>query len=566
MLFRFPGLGFPVISCTMRRLAATLYVITLTFSTCFDVAIAEDISLHETIDQLIARSASDFDERVSPITTDEEFLRRIYLDLTGRIPSTEQARSFLRDDASEKRAELIDRLLETPQHARHMQHLFDVMLMNRRNKLAEWHDYLFRSFWENKSWDQLTRELLSSDGTTPENRPAAHFLLARELNPTETTRDIGRLFLGRDLECAQCHDHPHIKDYLQRHFYGISAFLNRSYLFVDPDGKKMIGEKADGIVNFVSAFTGEENEISPRILDAPEILDPSLEEEPYEAKPDKQTRGIPKYSRRLLLASAMLDTQSSEFRRNIANRLWAWLIGRGLVEPVDMFHEANPPSHPELLELLGDDLFGHGYNMLNTIRQITLSQTYQRSSQQTSDVELSPAQCYTARLKPLTPEQLAWSTMQGTGVLDATRAKTIERLQQEDAELADAPDYPERLERAINEQLQEHVQVFVETFASNSNSVKLNSTASHALFLMNSPLLAEWLQPSAHNLVDRLQQLEDTQSIAEEMYICLLTRAPAESEVASVGAFLEAYGDDKTAGIQELARAIICSAEFRFNH
>jgi hypothetical protein len=119
-----------------------------------------------------------------------------------------------------------------------MQYVFDTMLMERRPdkhiKAKEWQNYLRQSFAENKPWDQLATEILTADGCDKQTRPAAKFLLDRELKIDDVTRDVARIFLGRDLQCAQCHDHPLIEDYLQRHYHGLSAFLHRSYVFTDP--------------------------------------------------------------------------------------------------------------------------------------------------------------------------------------------------------------------------------------------------------------------------------------------------------------------------------------------
>jgi len=540
---------------------------------CCAAASAEDATrLHQQIDRLIAGSDPDFADRVSPPSSDVAFLRRVHLDLTGRIPSAVQAHCFLADRTADKRTRLIDRLLTSPEHVRHLQYVFDVVLMQRRPekhvKLAEWRAYLFRAFRDNKSWDQLTQELVSSDGASAANRAAARFLLDRELKIGETTRDIGRIFLGRDLQCAQCHDHPEIDDYLQRHYYGISAFLQRSYLFTDPKAKQAtIGEKADGAVKFTSVFTSEEGQTQPRILDLPEIADPPVAEEPYVSKPDKTTRGVPKYSRRLQLAAALTSSEHRAYRQNIANRLWALVIGRGLVEPLDMFHEANPPLHPDLLALLANDLVQHDYDMRRTLREIMLSQTYQRSSELMVDAEPADDRYYAALLKPLTPEQLAWSTMQATGVVQLTRAEISNRLEKEQPDLDTAsPDYAFQLEQAVHDELQAHVDVFVEVFASTNEPSSLNATADQALFLMNGALLAEWLEPAGGNLSDRLLAHSDRSKMVHELYFGTLTRAPTDTEIRFVIEFLDSFGDDQKSGIQELIRTILCSAEFRLNH
>ncbi len=392
-------------------------------------ASAEEVPLHVQIDAAIGVGTAEFEKTAALDCGDAAFVRRIFLDLAGRIPTAEQTREFLAD-APGRCARLIDRLLASPEYARRMQYVFDTMLMERRPdkhiKAEEWENYLRQSFAENKPWDQLVREILTADGSDPKTRPAAKFFLDRELKIDDVTRDVGRIFLGRDLQCAQCHDHPLIGDYLQRHYYGLSAFLHRASLFTDPKTKQAsIGEKAEGLVKFTSVFTNESGETPPRLLDRPAIPDPAVAGDPYHIKPDKKQRGVPIYSRRLKLADEMLDPSNTAFRQNIANRMWAMMMGRGFVEPVDMWHAANPPSHPELLKLLADSLHEHGYDLRFLLRELALTNTYQRSSRCPQGAEgVNEDRFAVALLKPLSPEQLAWSMMQATGLT----AQTLENL------------------------------------------------------------------------------------------------------------------------------------------
>ena len=548
----------------------------------------DDISLHRRIDRLIADATENYGQFASQPVAEAEFLRRVCLDLTGRIPSAAQRRAFLSNRTDDKRTELIDRLLKSPEHARRLQHYFDVLLMQRRPKKyvepAKWREYLFTSIRENKSWRQLSRELLSADGTEDSKRGPARFLLDRDLKTEETTRDLGRVFLGRDLQCAQCHDHPDIEEYAQRHYFGISAFLNRSYVFKDPKSKQAsIGEKADGTVKFTSVFTSEEAETAPRILDLPAIEDPQPDREPYVAKPDSKTRGVPKYSRRLLLADAVTDPANQAFRLTIANRLWALVMGRGLVEPLDMFHSENPPSHPKLLDVLADDLAAHDYDMRHTIREIVLSQTYQRSSllcDNLSDSATGEANSrlgsergnessryFSGLLKPLSPEQLAWSMMQACGLVDITQAAMAVKLQKESPDLKpDSTEYEWRLEALVNKELQPHVDTFVTIFASANESSRFDATAKQALFVLNGPLIGQWLQPADGNLMSRLQSVEDQQQVANIVFPELLTRTPTKREVTALSELLKAGGNDRRSVLQQAVRSILCSAEFRFNH
>ena len=432
---------------------------------------------------------------------------------------------------------------------------------------VQWQEYLYSSMLENKPWNQLAEEILTADGADEKQRSRARFLLARELNFDDTTRDIGRIFLGRDMQCAQCHDHPSIEDYMQRHYYGLTAFLKRSYLFKDPKSETTsIGEKAEGDVKFTSVFTNEEGSTSPRLLNMSMIEDPEPSGEPYVTKPDKDNRGIPRYSRRLQLAPSIISPENVDFRINIANRTWALVMGRGLVEPLDMRHTGNPPSHPELLQLLADELLANGYDLRALIRQLVLTETYQRSSEQVESEQDLPDRAYLcAELKPLSAEQLAWSTMQAVGLVSASRDKQLALLQKEDSDFnLENPKMRVKLEKAVNAALQSHVETFVSMFASQANG--FSATASQALFLENSELISTWLTPSDGNLVERLSGTEKLETVAGQLYLALLSRPPTSGEQKNVVVFLQQFDSERQAGIAQATRAILCSAEFRFNH
>lgn len=349
---------------------------------------------------------------VAPVADDAAFLRRVSLDLAGRIPSSVEARAFLEDRSADKRAKLIDRLLAAPEHARHLAVTFDVWLMERRGdkhvKTDDWRGWLTAFFAANRPYNELTREVLGADGAEPLLRPAARFTLDRDVSPDALTRDVGRVFFGMDLECAQCHDHPRVDDYLQRDYYGIYAFVNRAYLF-QPDGKKpaVIAEKAEGDVAFKSVFTKAEGSTRPRLPDGAAIDEPAFPKgEEYQVKADpkdKTIRPIPKFSRRAQLARLMGEGAGRAYDRNIVNRLWAHLMGRGLVEPLDLHHSDNPPSHPELLEMLASDFAAMKYDVRAFLRELALTRTYQRSVEM--PVALAePAKSAAAKLPALEAE------------------------------------------------------------------------------------------------------------------------------------------------------------------
>ena len=526
--------------------------------------------LHRQIDTLV-ESHSDFTEPAAVISDDATFLRRVYLDLAGSIPSAAQVREFLSDSSPDKREQIVDKLLSSPQHARRMQYVFDVLLMERRVTkhvpVKDWQEYLRESFLNNKSWIQLCREILTVDGIDEATRPAARFLLDRELKVDIVTRDIGRIFLGRDLECAQCHDHPGIDDYLQRHYYGLAAFIKRSYLFKDPKTKKSsIGEKAEGEVEFTSVFTSEKDQTVPRMLDASPIEDPPLGDELYKVKPEKNVRSVPIYSRRIQLAKSLTEDSNTAFRLNIANRLWRLMIGRGLVEPVDMWHADNPPTNPELLNLLADSLLQHDYDVRYLLRELALSETYQRSSQVVSgavDEELADRIDFSvALLKPLSPEQLVWSMMQATGVVDQKLQQLVGK-QTKSKEKALATD-PIWQENSLNDSLRGNTEAFVKVFGFEGvQHARFDASAGQALFLRNGALLQSWVALK-NGLSDRLVALENDE-VAEEFYLSVFSRMPSGEE-ANLIVDLLGDGDTRKATIQQLVWAGLVSTEFRFNN
>ncbi|MEK6238035.1 MAG: DUF1549 and DUF1553 domain-containing protein [Planctomycetales bacterium] len=535
-------------------------------------AVRAETPLHERIDAAVGFGDAEFEKLAADDADDATFVRRIHLDLVGAVPDADRTRRFLQDDSPNKRAELIDQLLSSPQHARRMQYVFDAMLMERRPhkhiKSDEWRSYLRRSFLENKPWDQLAVEILTADGTDEKTRPAARFLLDREMKIDAVTRDLGRMFLGRDLQCAQCHDHPNIDEYLQRHYHGLAAFLKRSYLFKDPKSKKAsIGEKAEGKVEFTSVFTGESGETAPRLLDLPPIEDPPLADDPYQVKPKKNIRSVPVYSRRLQLGVAMTDPANPAFRRNIANRLWAMMMGRGIVEPVDMMHSDNPPSNPKLLDLLADALEDHNYDMRFLLRELALTKTYGRNSEYEGPVdEASEGRFAVAVLKPLSPEQLAWSMMQAVGLTD----QTLDRLKAKQLK-ADAKNGPKQVEDPLWREaaLHDALKSCVDAFASSFGVVgiqrrRFDASTNQALFLRNGKLVQSWLEASGKRLTARLKNMEAPEFV-DEFYMSIFSRRPTVVEAVYVTQFLD-ENNDRDAAVRRLVWAALSSAEFRFNH
>lgn len=520
------------------------------------------------IDRLIAAKLPDYEKVAAPVSSDLEFLRRIYVDLTGSIPTAKQAREFLADQAPDKRAKLIDQLLASPEFPRQLARVLDVMLMQRRPAQhvaqAEWKAFLHKACVENRPWPEIVAEILSADGIEAQTRPASRFYLDRGGEVNLITRDIGRIFMGVNLECAQCHNHPHVEDWKQSHYYGISAFLVRSSLF-NEGGKQVLQEDAVGEVKFESVFEIRDKISKGPKTTLPRVFDGAMMEEPkfdfgqeYARAPAKNVRPIPNYSRRAQLAEAIVSPTNRQFRRTIANRLWATVMGRGLIHPLEYDHSENPPSHPELMNLLAENIAARNYDMRGFLRDLLLTKTYQRSSQRTPEQQATPAPgdetFAVAMLRPLMAEQLAWSLMQATGVTDNYRAG-----------MGANPN-----EEKLYAQLQGVEQQYVNLFGGEAGKPAKDFEASveQTLYLSNDAGLNNWLPPSGVNLCQRLVALPaaDFKAISEELYLSCLTRLPTDEEVQEVTAYLADRADTRPAAYQELIWALITSAEFRFNH
>jgi hypothetical protein len=516
------------------------------------VALAQE-PLHVRIDQLIDAKTGG---PAAAMSSDAEFLRRLYLDLAGRTPSVEEARAFLADMAADKREKLVDRLLASDDHARRLSQVLHVMLMERLGDHEEWQKFLRSSAKANKPWDQLVREILNPDANNEQTRGSGLWYTKRlenyGQNPVDLpalVRDVGRHFLGVDVQCAQCHDHLFVDDYKQEHYAGMFAFVGHAGIRTDVKFPAVALKPLDSKVGFMSVFVKEQKSVGPKLPGGEEVAIPVLaENEKFEQPPDKakNTPGVPKFNTLKILAEQLPRGENKLFTRNIANRLWWLLLGRGLVHPLDLHHSGNPASHPELLDLLAAELAAHQFDMRWLLRELALSKTYQRSSV-TTDESLTNAPPTSYRLgleKPLSSEQTLASLRQALGspkplvVPDGDKAWT-EWQTRFDKALANPPREPE---------------------------VEHSPTVKAALFLMNDGEILKWLKPDGDNLAARLGTLADANALADELYLAVLSRPPSDDEKKAVGEYVGARMDRRETAIRNLVWSLIASNEFCANH
>ncbi len=367
------------------RLLGRVLALVLLMGAASAVASDRGKPLHVRIDEVI--DAARVGPEV-PLAGDAEYLRRLSLDLIGMPPSIDELRGFIADQDPAKRARAVDRLLNHPLHARHLATMLDVMLMERRPSLhvpeADWFQYLLTACRENRPLNGLFREILAADGLDPKLRPAARFYLDRGAEPNLITRDVGRVFLGRDLQCAHCHDHPLIEDYRQADYQGLLAFFTPSYELIRKEAGKDVAyfaEKAGGDLAFDSVFVKNDKHLTrARLQGGAELAEPEYPPgQEYKVAPAEGVAPVPKHSRRLQLAALATEGGNEAFNENLANRLWAMMMGRGLVHPLDLAHPANPPSHPELLRVLASELVTLKFDAKAFLRELALSRAYQRA-------------------------------------------------------------------------------------------------------------------------------------------------------------------------------------------
>jgi len=508
-----------------------------------DLAAAEP--LHARIDRLIEAKAKVEKITLSPVADDGEFLRRAWLDFAGKIPSADVAKAFLADPSPEKRAKLIEQLLNGPDYSARMTDFFNMMFMERMGDGAEWTKYLTRSFAANKPWDAMVRDMLRADPKDESAMGAAYFLAKRldkyGQNPVEysaLTRDVGRLLLGKDLRCAECHDHLFIDDYKQKDFQGLHTFFKNTVRV----SEYVVGESPTlKKTPFASVFTKVQMETGPALPGMVMVEIPQFKtgEEFLEA-PDRKTKnlGVPKFSTLAAVAEKLPIGSNEDFTKNSANRLWFMLMGRGLVHPLDLHHSRNPASHPELLDQLAKEFTAQKFDIKWFLREVALSKAYQRSSQVPAGKEPADEKTFTTAIeKRLTSDQMLASALIATAGPEAKEPTGLKA----------------KFRKAFNNQAREPED-------------EITPSLRAALFVLHDEAVLGLFKAAGTNVVAQAAKLEDA-AVADELYIAILTRKPTADEKAAVAKMLAKYpGENRTDAVGRIAWALLTSMEFGVNH
>jgi hypothetical protein len=459
----------------------------------------------------------------SPAADDAEFLRRVTLDLTGRIPTYPETVAFLDSKAADRRAHLIDDLLDRPEYGRHFATLWRNLLAPPDEGIAKqssdtFTPWLADRFEANFGWDRIVSELLTVEGPIRE-RPHSAFVFANgeNLQPRANllTASVARLFWGVQLGCAECHDHPFAK-WKQDDFWAVAAFFSRLRFSGFKGGRPPTLSEDDGkeraaIVIPASAGKSAGRSVPARFLDGSEPR--------FEGGPLRRT-----------FAAWATGAKNPWFARAAVNRLWAHLFGRGIAHPIDNF-DCNAPSHPDLLRLLEEEFVASGFDLKHLLRCITRTRAYQRTSRPVAGNEKDDTRFSRMALKVLSPEAFH----------DSVRVVM-------------ADDRSERKTRA------EFVRFFRARGDGGDATVYLQGIP-QVLRLLNSRML-----DGDAPIVRRLSvSAPGREEAVTTLFLTALSRRPTPDESRTALRYLQRRGD-AGAGYRGLLWALLNSSEFAINH
>jgi hypothetical protein len=495
------------------------------------------------IDALIGAPLTAAGVPPAPRADDAEFLRRAYLDLAGRVPRTAEARAFLADPAADKRARLIEHLLETAFYPSHLARAWREQILPDDNNpqlrfaVGNFEGWLRQQFRDRVRFDRLVRELLTAPvsavgrgpgaAVNPFGSPLLAYYQVNEFKPENLAARTSRAFLGVNLECAQCHNHP-FGSWTRQQFWQFAAF----FAGIQPQAPNQ-------------AFTAGPDRPELREITIPETKTTVQARFLDGTEPRFQTGT----TTRQTLAEWLTSPANPYFARNLANRLWAHMFGIGLVDPVDEFTDENPPSHPELLDELAAQLVAHDFDLAYLLRAMALSETYQRQSAQTDPGQDEPRLFAKMAVKGLTAEQLFDSLAVATGYREPPTAPGVR--------FAGLNANTPRAE-------------FLAKFASTDRKTEPQTSILQALALMNGRFIGDVTSLDRSETLAAVLDapfLDDAGRI-ETLFLAALTRPPTEAEARRLLAYVRSGGpkSDPRAALADVFWALLNSSEFILNH
>jgi hypothetical protein len=492
----------------------------------------------------------------SELCGDRTFLRRAYLDLLGLIPTSDEARTFMADTSPDKRAKLVDRLLERPEFADYWAMKWSDVLRNEEHALDKkgvqvFYDWIRRAIAEGKPLDEFARELIAARGSSYINAPANYYRAMRD--PIMRAETTAQVFLGARLQCAKCHNHPFDR-WTQDDYYGWASLFARvdykvvanNRLLVGTDKHEWNGEQIvylnrKGAVN--DPRTGRPSK--PRFLRAGAGDELGEDDDPL-----------------LALADWVASPDNPFFARAQVNRIWFHLMGRGLVDPVDDFRSTNLPSHPELLERLTVDFVEHGFDLRHVIRTVMNSRTYQLSSA-TDETNRYDAINYSHNVirrihaEPMLDglSRVSGAPAQFKGRPEETRASQL----------------PGVMPKSKSNRGRTEVNQFLDVFGKTARLVPSECdrsnepTMSQAFQMISGPTVNEMIEAKENRLTSLLASKLPDGEIIDELYWTAITRPPGEEELASHGSHVR-NSATRRAGFEDVLWSLLNSKEFVFRY
>ena len=500
--------------------------------TATGLAKSQPIEPANFIDELVFDKLGKLNVPHSNLSTDAEFIRRVYLDTIGIVPTAEETRRFLHDPSDDRRARLVDALLKRPEYAEFWAvkwgDLFANSVLTSSDGTAYLQDWLRRAFDENMPYDEFVTRILTSTGSTWDVGAVNFFSRSIE----DVTTLASQAFLGLGIECARCHDHPSA-EWTREDFLSMAAFFSQ----VTGKGRRPPPVESIRYIEYDKEFRHPETKqvVRPRFLDGSEPLIRPLED------------------RRAVLARWMTSKDNPWFARGTVNRFWNQFMGRPLVDPVDDFRSSNPATNEALLNRLAGNFVENGYDLHHLIRTIANSNTYQLSSVpepgNRSD-EINYSRYY---LKRLTAEQLIDSIVQITGVPQDYLGY-----------------YPGA--RAVNLADPGVPSAFLDMFdrpKRDAAKCERNESVSlrQAMHLLVGDTLNEKIRASAESgeLARLLRDGKSDGEIVEHLYLTALSRLPEPNERDDCRTVIS-RAKDRSTGLQNVLWALVSTNEFLYNH
>jgi hypothetical protein len=474
----------------------------------------------------------------APVCSDEVFLRRAFLDVIGELPTPEEAAAFLDSKDANKRAMLIDALLDRDEYAYFWALKWADVLRGSPTTISErgvhsFHRYLVKTVRDDRPMTEFARELLTGLGNTL-NKPQANFYRVAR-TPEEAAENAAQLFMGVRVQCAKCHNHP-FEAITQDDYYGLAAFFAR--------------------VNFKGAQFGLDDEIV-YLQPNREVQHPKTHKnQPPVAFGVSPGLLAPDDDRRVKFADWLTAADNRFFAPSIVNRIWFHLIGKGIVDPVDDFRDTNPPSNPDLLKALCDDFVKHGYRMKPLIRTILNSNTYQLASTggpPQSPLAARPDRYFTkAAIRMLTAEQILDATSAATGVPEQFKGFPLGTRAIELPEGGIGHPFLQAFSKPVRD-------VTCECAREEDPSLP------QVLHLLNNAGLLAKVKSPEGRIAKWLKEKKAPAWIVEHVYLATLSRRPTERGRELVMKHLRTLADPAD-GLHDLQHALLNVNEFLLRH